>query len=152
MENQLILKSEVRRILTERRNQIPQERREEAAQRALFELKDRGRVLSFSPFRSEIDLTLLNAHLKAKDKLSLVSYKIEALFGVFLSEIDCILVPGLGFDKDHFRIGYGRGDYDRFLATIGDIWTIGVGFKEQFYEGSLPKDPWDIPVKEVLLF
>ena len=145
-------KSELRKILTERRKAISKERRDEAAQKALTALKDKGRVLSFSPFGSEIDLTPLNAHLKAEGRLSLVPYTLDALLHVSFSEIDCILVPGLGFDRDHFRIGYGRGDYDRFLARAGEILTIGVGFKEQLYEGVLPRDVWDIPLKEILLF
>ncbi len=152
MGNRLIKKSELRQILLKKRKAIPEERRREASQKALFELKNRGRLLSFSPFGSEIDLGPLNLHLERMGHLRLVPYKIEAFFEVSLTDIDCILVPGLGFDKDNFRIGYGKGAYDQFLAKTGDIWTIGVGFKEQFYEGSLPKDPWDIPVKEVLLF
>jgi 5-formyltetrahydrofolate cyclo-ligase len=32
-----------------------------------------------------------------------------------------------------------------------DIWTVGVGFKEQLCEELLPIDPWDVPVKELML-
>lgn len=126
-------------------------RREEAAKLALEKLKDKGATLSFSPFGSEIDLTLLNTYLRAKGLLYLVPYEIDALFTVPFSKIDCILVPGLAFDRNHTRIGYGKGFYDQFLVKAKGIPTIGVGFKEQFYEDLLPKDPWDIPVQELAL-
>jgi 5-formyltetrahydrofolate cyclo-ligase len=60
-------------------------------------------------------------------------------------------VPALGFDKDLYRLGYGKGYYDQFLARARDIPSIGVGFKEQLCQEPLPRDPWDIPVKELLL-
>lgn len=147
----MIQKIELRKILIEKRKKISKKRREEAAKLAYEKLKDKGRILSFSPFGSEIDLGPLNDHLKTNGHLFLVPYDIGALFHVPFSQIDCILVPGLGFDKKHFRLGYGKGYYDRFLAAAGDILTIGVGFKEQLYEELLPIDPWDIPVKELLL-
>lgn len=101
--------------------------------------------------RSEIDLNPLNQLLSSEGRLFLVPYTLEALIHVPLSKVDCILVPGLGFDREKYRLGYGKGYYDRFLAQVGEIPTIGVGFKEQFCEELLPRDPWDIPVKELLL-
>lgn len=151
-ENRSILKADLRKLLLEKRKAIPQKRREEAAQKALEALKNRGRLLSFSPMGSEIDLTLLNESLKARGHLFLVPYTLEAMFHVPSHDVDAILVPGLGFDRDHFRLGYGKGAFDRFLVTVKHIPTIGVGFLEQLYEGSLPRDPWDIPVQELLLF
>lgn len=135
-----------------RRKAISKERREEAALLAMETLKGRGRILSFSPIGSEIDLKPLNDSLKARGLLFLVPYKIDSLIEAPLGHIDYILVPGLGFDSEMYRIGYGKGYYDQFLASVGDIPTIGVGFKEQLCEELLPRDPWDIPVKELLLF
>lgn len=135
-----------------RRKAISKERREEAALLAMETLRGRGRILSFSPIGSEIDLKPLNDSLKAKGLLFLVPYQIDSLIEAPLDHIDCILVPGLGFDSEMYRIGYGKGYYDQFLAGVRDIPTIGVGFKEQLCEELLPRDPWDIPVKELLLF
>jgi 5-formyltetrahydrofolate cyclo-ligase len=68
-----------------------------------------------------------------------------------MSEIDLILVPGLAFDREGYRLGYGKGYYDRLLAATGSIPTVGIGFQEQMSTGSLPRDAWDVPVKELLL-
>lgn len=147
----MIPKTQWRKILSERRKSIPQNRREEAATLLLQHLKSRGKILSFKPIGSEINVTPLNNYLLLHDRLAIVPYKANTPIDVPLTGIDCILVPGLGFDSTGYRIGYGKGIYDQFLAKVGKIITIGVGFKEQLCEESLPRDPWDIPVKELLL-
>ncbi|MES2646131.1 MAG: 5-formyltetrahydrofolate cyclo-ligase [Bacteroidota bacterium] len=50
---------------------------------------------------------------------------------VFPGQIDCVLVPLLAFDQRGFRVGYGKGFYDKYLARCnpGTI-TIGVSFFE----------------------
>lgn len=148
----MIPKNEWRQILIQRRKAISQERREEAAHLALQKLKSKGHILSFSPFGSEIDLGPLNAYLKSKGRLTLVPYELDQFFHVNLLQIDCILVPGLGFDREKTRLGYGKGYYDRFLKNVNAVPTIGIGFKEQLCTELLPKDSWDIPVQELLLF
>ena len=45
-------------------------------------------------------------------------------------EIDLMIVPGLGFDKDGFRLGVGGGYYDRFLQNYNGN-TLSLAFQEQ---------------------
>lgn len=40
-----------------------------------------------------------------------------------------ILVPALAFDKDGFRMGYGKGYYDRFLSSFTGI-KVGLCYSE----------------------
>lgn len=45
--------------------------------------------------------------------------------------IDVVFVPLLAFDKQGHRVGYGKGFYDRFLATCkSEILKIGLSFFE----------------------
>ncbi|MEP7148088.1 MAG: 5-formyltetrahydrofolate cyclo-ligase [Acidobacteriota bacterium] len=45
--------------------------------------------------------------------------------------IDMVLVPGLCFDLDGHRVGYGKGFYDRFLKTCRlDCVKIGLSYFE----------------------
>jgi 5-formyltetrahydrofolate cyclo-ligase len=41
-------------------------------------------------------------------------------------KIDIVLVPLLAFDKSGNRVGYGKGYYDRFLATCTQARSVGV--------------------------
>ncbi len=64
-----------------------------------------------------------------------------------------MLVPGLAFDREGFRIGYGGGYYDRFLAPLRTsevcITTVGAAFS-CCQADALPHDPHDIPVDIII--
>ena len=60
--------------------------------------------------------------------------------------IDLVIAPLLGFDEQGNRVGYGKGYYDRFLATCrNDVVIIGLSFLEAIPEID-DADPWDMPL------
>ncbi len=63
-------------------------------------------------------------------------------------EIDLILVPGLCFDREGYRLGQGGGFYDRYLQGYRGI-TIGL-CREALLRPYLPREEHDLPVKIVL--
>lgn len=65
------------------------------------------------------------------------------------SEIDFVIVPGVSFDQNGYRLGYGKGYYDRFLKAISP-YKLGVCQKEFFVE-DLPHDIHDIKMDSVLI-
>ncbi len=60
-----------------------------------------------------------------------------------------VLMPGLAFDRQGRRIGYGGGFYDRFLAQEPDHPTLALCYDFQMVE-DLPVEEFDIPVDTVL--
>lgn len=56
--------------------------------------------------------------------------------------IDLILVPGLAFDGEGRRIGYGAGYYDSYLNDYRGV-IVGVAYEQQL-SPSIPADPWDV--------
>jgi 5-formyltetrahydrofolate cyclo-ligase len=49
--------------------------------------------------------------------------------------IDLVMVPLLAFDKRGFRVGYGKGYYDRFLSSFEEQPTkVGLSFFEPIDE------------------
>ena len=60
-----------------------------------------------------------------------------------------VLMPGLAFDREGHRIGYGGGFYDRFLAQEPDHPTLALCYDFQMME-SLETEEFDIPVDTVL--
>lgn len=64
-------------------------------------------------------------------------------------EIDLMLVPGVVFKNDGYRIGFGAGYYDRYLAEFPNE-TCSLVFQEQINEDWQP-ETFDIPVKTMLI-
>lgn len=64
-------------------------------------------------------------------------------------KVELALVPGLSFDAAGYRLGRGKGYYDRLLPHLMRATTIGICFECQF-ENSLPHDEWDVPLKRIL--
>ena len=51
---------------------------------------------------------------------------------------EAMLIPCVGFNARHFRLGYGGGFYDRSLAVAPQTWAIGVAYQclqSEFSEG-----------------
>lgn len=63
-------------------------------------------------------------------------------------DIDLFIVPGLAFDKDNNRMGYGKGFYDRTLKET-PAFKIGVTFKELKFK-EIPHDENDIKMDVVI--
>lgn len=64
------------------------------------------------------------------------------------SSIDLLIVPGLLFDKQGYRIGFGGGYYDRFLVDFPNE-TLSFVHSSQLIN-EIPSEPFDVPVKHVL--
>ncbi len=61
-----------------------------------------------------------------------------------LGDVDAILLPGLAFDAQGLRLGYGGGFYDRLLPGFGGL-TVGV-IQRALIVPRLPADAHDCPV------
>ncbi|MDC0529706.1 5-formyltetrahydrofolate cyclo-ligase [Pelagibacteraceae bacterium] len=62
---------------------------------------------------------------------------------------EVMLVPLLAFDSDRYRLGYGKGFYDRYLNKYKNILTVGVAFSFQKHH-KLPIDNKDVKLNYIL--
>ena len=63
---------------------------------------------------------------------------------------DFVLVPGVAFSPNGYRLGRGKGYYDKFLSKYSNLFTVGVCFREQFFL-DIPTEPHDVPMQRVLV-
>jgi len=60
-------------------------------------------------------------------------------------DIDLVFVPGVVFDTNGYRIGYGKGYYDRWLKDMPFKKTVGLAYNFQIVN-KLPIRKYDLPV------
>lgn len=61
---------------------------------------------------------------------------------------EILLVPGLAFDAEGFRLGYGLGYYDRTIQELrdaGGLLAIGIAYAAQLIE-AVPREDHDQPL------
>tara|TARA_Y100001970_G_C14253277_1_gene873370 strand:- start:1637 stop:2203 length:567 start_codon:yes stop_codon:yes gene_type:complete len=61
---------------------------------------------------------------------------------------DLVIVPGVAFDMNGSRIGYGKGYYDRFLKNI-NAFRLALAFDFQVLE-KIPTENHDIPINGII--
>ncbi len=163
-------------VSRERRKEAEDHAFEDLQQR----LSKNDQVLSFASFSCEFSTKKINKHLGEQKQLFLPKINGERLdiYSVNHPEIQCqinrqgilepiaekciitspeqitvALIPGLVFDSNHHRLGYGKGYYDRFLLSLPlQTQTFGLGFTEQLSKTPLPTDPHDVTLSGLLLF
>lgn len=171
-------KGEIRRELLKKRSSLDEEERERLSRSiclriaSLPEYKRAQSILFFYPVKGEPDIRALltqaikegRALLPKVEGEDLSLHRVGSLsdlspgaYGipeplvkdqVEPSSIDLLLVPGVGFDLEGFRLGWGKGYYDRLLKRAGGT-KLGIAFSFQVLD-RLPRDHWDVPVDAVV--
>jgi 5-formyltetrahydrofolate cyclo-ligase len=107
----------------------------------ISDVKGRKLILSeLKDFDNELEIGTFN----------ILEPKKEFFRPVSPEEIDFIIVPGIAFDKDGDRIGYGMGFYDKFLSSLKKrIPTVGLAYEFQIVD-DIPVHDKDVTVNKVI--
>ncbi len=133
-------------------------------------------IASYMPIDNEVDTQVIHEHCWQQNKsvlLPVVTAKHEMAFVEHLQsealiknqydipepqmtskntvsndQIDCMLIPLVGFDSEGNRLGFGGGFYDHYLQNHKPI-CIGLAFEVQRIN-SLEKEKWDIPMDIII--
>ncbi len=113
-----------------------------------MEFKNPGLVIAYPKsdfFMDEIVAVATNGETSfVKNEFNI--YEPEEGSHVAANEIDMVLVPLLAFDKKGYRVGYGKGFYDKFLAGCRkDCIKVGFSYFEPVDEIT-DKDDFDVPL------
>jgi len=107
-------------------------------------------------FHRKLIFAPLEKHTKfTRNRFGVAEPAVHNSMLVSARNLDAVIVPLLGFDKDANRIGMGGGFYDRSFAfrKYRHKWQhpllIGVAYSFQQVE-SLPTEPWDVPLDVVV--
>lgn len=88
----------------------------------------------------DLELGFYNILAQPEDKVDVVDPKI----------LDLVIVPGLIFGENFYRIGYGGGYYDKFLSQDGvSAKKIGICFDFQLID-SVDYEPHDVSLDEII--
>ena len=138
------------------------------------EYKNAKTIYGYLPYNQEVRTTQMLAHALADGKQVAVPkvYGDEMKF-ILLSDLSqvakgyagipepiadgpvaadptaLVLMPGLAFDPEGHRLGYGGGFYDKFLAAEPDHPTLALCYDFQMLP-HLDTERYDIPVDRVL--
>ncbi len=63
--------------------------------------------------------------------------------------IDIVIVPGVVFDINGHRIGYGFGYYDKFLKNVPKALKVGLAYEFQVID-KIPRQEHDVPVDFII--
>ncbi len=61
---------------------------------------------------------------------------------------ELLVVPGLAFDLEMYRLGFGKGYYDKYLAKH-DVYSIGVCYEWQVVP-KLPREKHDMRMDKII--
>lgn len=100
--------------------------------------KVEGRIINFYKINSFDDLVI--GSFGVLEPITNIIYKDD--------NNSCCIIPGLLFDKNNNRLGYGKGYYDKFLENR-HIYKIGICFST-FLVDNLVTDKYDIKMDEVI--
>ena len=155
-------KKEARTLIKERRINLSKEYIDVASDKIFEKLlqnedfKNAKVVMSYMDFKNEVKTDKINDFIKnsgkilvlpkVKDKETMIVIEdknqyIVSPFGnkepdgeEYKGQIDVIITPGVAFDRNKNRVGFGRGYYDRFFVKYPNAKKIAIAFEEQIID------------------
>ncbi len=143
----------------------------------LSEFKAANKILLYAAFRNEVDTADLIRHCISSRKITVLPkvdkknnelklYEIKDIselssgyLGIpepdvsedrlcLIEDMEIIIVPGVAFDEDCGRLGYGKGFYDKLLSKVRSK-IIGLAYEEQIVE-RIEVDAHDIKMDNII--
>lgn len=86
-----------------------------------------------------------------RNQFGILQPKLDVRDIIPYKKLDIIFTPLVAFDKRNYRIGMGRGYYDRLLTNYQqhNIYPIGLAFRCQKII-QVPNQPWDVQLPEII--
>ncbi|HYY90521.1 MAG TPA: 5-formyltetrahydrofolate cyclo-ligase [Candidatus Dormibacteraeota bacterium] len=117
-------------------------------------LSQEKRVLIPVVKKGDVELFFSEVHDLGKElapgTFGILEPKPEFVRPVNLDAIDLIFVPGIVWDREGYRLGWGRGYFDRAIKKLPQhVKSAGLAFNLQLIN-QVPRDQFDVPVDMVV--
>ena len=170
----MINKKEARTLIKERRMNLSKEYIDVASDKIFEKLlqnedfKNAKVVMSYMDFKNEVKTDKINDFIKNSGKILVLPKVIdkETMIAIedknqyivspfgnkepdgeeYKGNIDLIITPGVAFDRNKNRVGFGRGYYDRFFAVHKNAKKIAIAFEKQIIEEGIETTEYDMKV------
>ena len=167
----MLNKKEARTLIKERRMNLSKEYIDVASDKIFEKLlqnedfKNAKVVMSYMDFKNEVKTNKINNFIKNSGKILVLPKVIDketmiviedknqyilSPFGnkepdgeEYKGNIDIIITPGVAFDRDKNRVGFGRGYYDRFFVKHSSAKKIAIAFEKQIIDEGIETDKYD---------
>ncbi len=136
-------------------------------------------IYAYMAFHNEVDLSLVMQNAYLENKLIAIPRVQDEWMGFYCPHVDAgghfqtehgyfqieepvmdapmaprpdlILVPGIVFDRSGNRIGYGKGYYDAFMASVGSrsVITAGISYENQLTD-IIPAESHDFQLDYIM--
>ena len=164
-------KKEARNLIKERRMNLSMEYIDTASDKIFEKLlenedfKNAKVIMSYMDFKNEVKTDKINDYIKkagktlvlpkviTKEKMIAIEDEDKYIISPFgnsepdgeeyIGEIDLIITPGVAFDRDKNRVGFGRGYYDRFFVKHPNAKKIAIAFEKQIIDEGIETDKYD---------
>ena len=171
-------KKEARTLIKERRMNLSKEYIDVASDKIFEKLlqnedfKNAKTVMSYMDFKNEVKTDRINNFIKESGKILVLPKVIdkETMIAIedknqyilspfgnkepdgeeYKGNIDVIITPGVAFDRDKNRVGFGRGYYDRFFAIHKNAKKIAIAFEKQIIEEGIETNEYDMKVNVLI--
>ena len=167
----MLNKKEARTLIKERRMNLSKKYIDVASDKIFEKLlqneyfKNAKTVMSYMDFKNEVKTDKINDFIKNSGKILVLPKVInkETMIAIedknqyivspfgnkepdgeeYRGNIDVIITPGIAFDRDKNRVGFGRGYYDRFFVKYPNAKKIAIAFEEQIIDEGIETDKYD---------
>ncbi|SRR5690606_33181668 len=165
-------KSELRKLIVEKRTGISSKQKLESKQRIIEQLKEDEHFLKadfvglYYPAHQEMDITelimlypnkvfaypkivndkIMYLQIDKNTELKSSSFGVkEPIYGFDItSKLEVILVPALGMTQNNYRLGYGKGYFDKFFKVYPNAYKIGIIYEGE--EVTFEPTSFDVPL------
>lgn len=108
----------------------------------------KGKTVLYPKINNNNELDFYLTNNKTKWEINKYGIKEPKSGKIMNEDIDLLIIPALARNSNNYRLGYGKGYYDKFIKKHYPLYKIGVLFDN--YTIEFVSDIWDMKLDEFI--